>query len=118
MLAGEATCICVGCVVDAVHALLAPPRRLRRIAAAARGRPCGLCGRSALASLVRLRRHDGTICAPCVALATRTFLDRADGPPPRIPRGHAGELRRGAATLAREYPDLAIALAPRPWWDE
>ena len=116
ILIGQNANICVSCVVDSIHALLAPGHRLDTFADAPGNAPCNFCLRWSLSSALRLHRRRGVICAPCVASAIVLF--EMPKPPgiPRIPAGLAAELRRGAEMLAREYPDLAIALAPPPWW--
>ena len=101
--------ICVSCVVDAVHALLAPGRRLDALAAGAGDAPCSFCRRSTLSSELRLRRRRGVICAACVAEAVQLLTASRDEEAVPIPIGLARELRRGVVALAREFPDWAIA---------
>ena len=78
LLTGQTTHICVSCVVDAIHALLAPRDILDALARGAGSAPCGFCNRAKLGSGLRLRRGDGVICALCVAVATRQLIEIDD----------------------------------------
>ena len=78
IVVGRRRQICVSCVADAIHALLAPGKMRDALFDGAGALSCSFCRRSTLSSEPRLRR--------------------------------------GAEALAREYPELAIALAPPPWW--